>query len=86
VRRHHEDLRPIAGPREVHDLADELDAGELGHQVVGDQQVERPLADEPQRLARASGRGDLMPLVAQRLDEGLPDFRFVVDEENGPQK
>ncbi len=86
VRRHHENLRAVAGGGVRHDLADELDARELGHQVVGNQQVEWPLADEPERLARAAGRRHLVAFVAQRLGERLPDLRLVVDQQDGPAR
>ena len=60
VRRHHQDLRPLASGVEADELADQVEAGQLRHQVVDDQQVERPLAEQPLRLARAAGRDDLV--------------------------
>ena len=83
VRGHHQDLRPLAVARGARDFADEVEAAQLGHQVVDHQQVERPIAQQLQRLTRTAGRGDVMPLAAQRLGERLPDLRFVVDEQNG---
>jgi hypothetical protein len=86
VRRHHENLRPVAGGGVGDDFADELHAGELGHQVVGNQQIVRALADESQRLPRAAGGGDFMSFVTERLGQRLPDLRFVIDKKNGSQK
>ena len=67
VRRHHEDLRPLAVARSARDLPNEVEAAQLGHQVVDDQQVERPIAEQLQRLSRAAGGRDVVSFVAQRL-------------------
>ena len=41
VRRHHDDLRPLRFRHRRGHLADQLEAGHAGHQVVDDEQVER---------------------------------------------
>ena len=56
--------RRVDGAR---DLANEVEAAQLGHQVVDDQHVERPLAEQLQRLARTARRRDFVPFVAERL-------------------
>ena len=45
--RHHEDLGALGGAGCTDDLPDQLEAAELGHQIVHDEQVERPFADQP---------------------------------------
>ncbi len=82
VRRHHQNLRTLAGARRTDDLTDQLESAELGHQIVHDEQIERPLADQPQRLARAASRVDVVPLVAKGLGQGLSNLRLVVDEQD----
>ena len=63
-------------------LADEIQPGELGHEVVDDQQIEHPLREQPLRFARARRGHDLVPLLAQRLRQRVQDLRFVVYQEN----
>ncbi len=78
--RHHEDLGALGGTGRIDDLPDQLEAAQLGHQVVHDEQIERPLANQPQRLAWTACRIDVVPFVAKGLGQSLSNFRFVVDE------
>ena len=82
MRRHHDDLRPLGGAGRVQ-LADQIEPGQLRHQVVDDQQVEHALREQPLRFARARRGDDLVPIFAQRLGQRVEDLRFVVDQKNG---
>src|SRR3954452_11397617 len=68
------------GPDE---LANQVKAGELRHQVVDEQHVEHAAAEEPLRLTRALDGGDLVAILPERFRQRIPDLRFIVDEENG---
>ena len=83
VRRHHEDLRPLAFGRRADVLADQIEAAQLRHDVVDDEHVERALREQPLRLARAGGVDDLVAGVAQRAAQRLEDLFLVVDEQDG---
>ena len=58
---HHDDLRPLGRRRGRHELANQVDAAQLGHQVVDDEDVEEAPPEEPLRLARAPGGQHLVP-------------------------
>ena len=77
------DLRPVVGRRGRDELADQIEPGQLGHQVVDDEHVEEPLA-----RSRCASRGlpvatHFVAFLAQRLRQRVADFRFVVDEQDG---
>ena len=80
VRRHHHDLRTLGRGRRVQ-LANEIEPGEIRHQVVDHEQVEHPLRQEPLRFAWIGGGDDFVTLGAQRLRQCVQDLRFVVDDE-----
>jgi hypothetical protein len=82
VRGHHDDLRPLRR-RLRRQLANEVEPGQLRHQVVDHEQVEHALRQEPLRLARAGGRHHFVAFAAQRLREGGQDLRLVIDEQDG---
>ncbi len=82
VRRHHDDLRPL-GRRLRRELANQIEAGQLRHQVVDDEQVEHALGEQPLRFARTRRRDDLVPFAPQRLRQRRQNLRFVVYEKNG---
>ena len=82
VRGHHHDRRPLAVRRRGRELANHLEAGALGHQVVDDEQVEGSLDEQALRFERARRRDDLMALLAQRASQRLEDLLFVVREED----
>ena len=63
-------------------LANQLEAAELRHHVVDDEQVERALGEQPLRLARARRVHDAVAGVAQGAAERLEDLLLVVDEQN----
>ena len=78
-----QDLRPLGRRRRGHELANQIEAAQLGHQVVDDEHVERSArAEQPLRLARARRGHHLVAFVAQRLRQRVADLRFVVDEQN----
>ena len=81
VRGHHDDLRPLGRAGGVQ-LTDKIQPRQLGHEVVDDQQVEHALREQPLRFARARGRMDFVPVLAQRLGQRVEDLRFVVYEED----
>src|SRR6185503_1277486 len=72
---------PFGGGRDQ--LADQVQAGQLRHQVVDQQDVERSARQELLRLARAAERHDLVPFLAQRPGQRLADLGFVVYEQDG---
>ncbi len=81
VRGHHDDLRPLDRGRRV-ELADQIEAGDVRHQIVDDEQIEHALREEPLRLARARRGRDLVPFGAQRLRQRVENLALVVDEKN----
>ena len=83
VRRHHQNLRPLAFRRRADVLADQIEAAHLRHHVVDDEDVEAALREQPLRLPRARRLDDVVAVVAQRAAERLQDLFFVVDEQNG---
>ena len=83
VRGHHEDLRALSGGGRADELADELEAGHLRHQVVDDQDVEGAHAQHALRIPRAGGGHALVAFLAQRAAQRLQDLLLVVDQEHG---
>jgi hypothetical protein len=71
--------------RDVQALApgarDELDAAQVGHLLVGDQDVYRPLPQDAQRLV-AGRRGEDVVGALEGPGEDLDDIGLVVDEED----
>ena len=66
------------------DFADQIQAADFRHDVVDDEEIERPLGKQPLCVcARARCLDHLVPGLAQRPAERLEDFLFVVDEEDG---
>ncbi len=82
VRRHHQDLRPFAFGRRADVLANQIEAAQLRHHVVHEHDVERPLGEQPLRVARIGRLDHLMSGAAQRAAERLEDLFLVVDEQN----
>ena len=82
MRGHHHDLRPLGRRHRLRQLADQLEPGHAGHQVVDDEQVEAALTEVTLRIAHARGLDDLVPFVAQRAAEPLEDLLLVVDEQD----
>jgi len=92
VRGHHDNLRTVIaqaggasapavrGRADV--LADQIEPVLFGHHVVDDEEVERPFAEQPLRLARAGRLDDLVAGVPERAAERLQDLFLVVDEQN----
>ena len=84
-------LRLLRAARHQHDrqvgaaraqLVEELDARHLGHDDVADDEVERLLVEQLERMLR---RGHALRLVAaapQDLDRQLPHHRLVVDDQD----
>ena len=83
VRRHHQNLRALGFGRRGDQLADQVEPGRIGHQVVDDEHVDAALGQHALRLADAAGFEHVVPLGAQRLSERAPDFLFVVDQKEG---
>jgi len=83
VGRHHDDLRALAFGRRRDVLANEVEAAQLRHDVVDDQQVERAFGQEPLRLAGIRRFHDRMARVPKGASEGLEVRLLVVDEEDG---
>ena len=81
VRGHQDDLRPF-GRRLLRQLANQLQSGDAGHQVVDDEQVERALGQVPLRLADAGRLDDLVSLVSQCAAQPLQDLFLVVGEQD----
>ena len=84
VRSHHQDLRPVCLRRGGDQLSNQIQAGEVRHQVVHDQDVEDALGEQPLRLACAGGGDDLVPFTAQRAGERAQDLGFVVNQKMEP--
>jgi hypothetical protein len=82
VGRHHHDLGALAVRGRGHEVADDLEPRALGHPVVHDQEVERPLREQPLGLAGAGRRHHLVALVAQGAAQVLQDLLLVVDEQD----
>ena len=80
---HHQNLRALAVRRRADVVANQIEPAQLGHHVVHDQDIERPLGQQPLRLARVCGVHHDVAGLAQRAAEGLHDFLFVIDEQNG---
>ena len=64
------------------DGAADLDAAHARHHQVGDHQVRRPLAEEPQALFGIVGRAHVVALRGERGAQHARDLRFVVDDQN----
>ena len=82
VRRHHHDLRPLALRRGADDLANQIQARDVGHQVVEDDEIEVLRRQQLPRRLPAGGLGHPVPVGAERASERLQDLVFVVDEQN----
>ena len=61
---------------------EELEPGEAGHPVIGDDEVDGAAGQGLQRLRDVVRRDGLMPGSLQRVLEDQPDCRFVVEAEN----
>ena len=83
VRGHHQDLRPLALAAMATEVADEVEAGQVGHQVVDQQHVEDPLVEQPPRLARARRWRRRRGLPRPGRGQERADLRLVVDEQDG---
>ena len=83
VRRHHQNLGPFVLRRRPHELADEIQTGDLRHHVVHEEHVEGAFAEQPLRLTGTRRLRHLVPGVAQRAAEGPEDLFLIVDEQNG---
>ena len=81
VRRHHHDLRPFGAGRR-RQLANEVEAGQLRHQVVDDKNVEDALREEPLRLARVAGGEHVVAVAPECRRKRIENLRLVVHEEN----
>jgi len=66
VRRHQHHLGPLALRHLLHELPDEIEAREVGHHVVDDDRVERPLGQEALRGEPAGGFGDVVALLCMQ--------------------
>ena len=53
MRGHHDYLGPIGG-RRCGELTNEIEAGQIRHQVVDDEDVEEALAEQPPRLVSSA--------------------------------
>ena len=82
VRGHHQDLGPLALGRRADVLADQVEAAQLRHDVVDDEEVERPLGQQPLASRGLRRLDHLVAGVAQRPAERLEDLLFVVDEQD----
>ena len=82
VRRHQDDVRRVGRRADV--LADELEAAHARHHVVGEQDVEGPLAEQLQRLTSAGRVDDFVAVAPQRAAQRLAQLLFVVDEQQHP--
>jgi hypothetical protein len=71
VRRHHENLRPLALGSRSDVLPDQFQAAQLRHDVVDDEHVEPALRQQTLRLPRAARVDDVVAVVAQRPPERL---------------
>ena len=67
VRRHHQNLRALGFGRCGNQLADQIEARGIGHQVVDDQHVDAALGERALRLANAAGFEHVVTFGAQRL-------------------
>ncbi len=68
---HHQNLRPLAFGRRADQLADQLQAAKLRHDVVDDQHVERALGEQALGLPRARRLHHVVSGGAQRAAERL---------------
>jgi hypothetical protein len=62
--------------------AEELHAGHLRHALVGEDDVDRLLVDELERVGGAGGAQDLV-VEAQQVLDALDDVGLVVDDQEG---
>ena len=66
--------------------ANEIQPGQLRHQIVDDDEIERALAKQTEGVARTARRRDVVTIVAERLGERLPNLRLVVNEQHRPSR
>ena len=72
--------RSVAGV--AGELADQIEPGEVGHQVVDNQHVEEALTEQASRLVRIGGRDHLVALAAQCGSQRVENLGLVVDEQD----
>ncbi len=85
VCRHHHDLR-LFGRGHAAQVPDQIEARQIGHQVVDDQQVEHARRQQPLRFPRAAGGHDLVTFVTKSVGQGVEDFGLVVYQQNGSSR
>ncbi len=77
----HED--DVGGGRDRHDAVEDVEAGHLGHDEVGKDQLRAELLDESQRLAGAGGAVDGDAVASQGSGEQLQTAGIVVQDDDG---
>ena len=60
-------------------LADQIEPGQLGHEVVDDEHVEQTLTEQPTGFGPAGGVHHLVALVAQPTRQRSANLRLIVD-------
>ena len=74
------DVGPAFAPG--HEFANQVEAARLRHDVVDDEDVERPFGEQPERLTGIGRFDDFMSRRSKRAPERLQDFFLVVHEED----
>ena len=68
--------------RVLDELADEIEAGQVRHDVVDDQHVERPLGQQPLRRPAAGGLHHVVAVLPQRAAQRPEDALLVVGDQD----
>ena len=82
VRRHHQDLRPLALRRRADELADEVEPDTSGIRLSRSARSNAAPASSCARRVRPCGLGHAVPVGPERPAERLQDLVFIVDEQD----
>ena len=80
VRRHEDD---VGGGGDFHDAVEHIEAGHLGHDEVGEDQLRTVQTDEIESFARAGGRVDDDAVLGERGGEQLEAAGVIVEDDDG---
>lgn len=80
MRRHEDD---VGGGGDFHDAVEDVEAGHLGHDQVGEDELRAVQADEIEGFARARGRVDDDAVLVERGREQFETARVIVEDDDG---